>query len=502
MARYKDWFSVDVGKRAARVRGFPLAHVIKELLANSLDAGATNISLSCHPAERTRVDRANSRAYLVQCRDDGAGCADPEVLRRVGSTTSDQSATKRGRFGQGLIDVLTICEDAEITSLKHRLTFREGECVISSLRTSIDGLSFVGTVRHPAASIAGLVEFFDAVILPDGVTFSFNDKIVQSRKPVRVVTGVKLPAPLYDHESQLVRQRTLATELHLFEQRGAAPMVYEMGVPVDEMPWSLPFDVNVMQKVPLDVDRIMLPTKFKERIVSELIGPCSDLYALATAEEGTAPPEIRNDAANARRLAPEAQRAVLAGHLKADPDKLVRRNPLDKDDRSESQELEVHGYVPISRGHLPAGISTLVADVPTVAQTHDEVCKVRVRVDRDFPPETKRQTDCLSVFSQIASALLRFEVRCDLIQGGAKAVWGNRTISFNIDYAPIWAEPLGDETLRILLHECAHAKVTGHNEDWGNEAARLGGVLARWVGENHDLWKELHDRLSRDRLNE
>ena len=40
MTRYKDWFAVNAEKRASMVRSRPMARILKELLANSLDAGA------------------------------------------------------------------------------------------------------------------------------------------------------------------------------------------------------------------------------------------------------------------------------------------------------------------------------------------------------------------------------------------------------------------------------------------------------------------------------
>lgn len=40
MAQYKDWFAVDVEKRGSMTRSRSLGQLLKELLANSLDASA------------------------------------------------------------------------------------------------------------------------------------------------------------------------------------------------------------------------------------------------------------------------------------------------------------------------------------------------------------------------------------------------------------------------------------------------------------------------------
>lgn len=66
MTMHKGWFSVDVAKRAAKVRSNPLPPIINEALSNSLGAGATAIAISCKPADGNR--RMERRSDLPQHR--------------------------------------------------------------------------------------------------------------------------------------------------------------------------------------------------------------------------------------------------------------------------------------------------------------------------------------------------------------------------------------------------------------------------------------------------
>jgi hypothetical protein len=69
MTQYKDWFAVDRDKRASMTKSRPLGRLIKELLANSLDAGATEVAITCSPASGTRRDKDGLRAFEVVCED-------------------------------------------------------------------------------------------------------------------------------------------------------------------------------------------------------------------------------------------------------------------------------------------------------------------------------------------------------------------------------------------------------------------------------------------------
>ncbi len=71
-------------------------------------------------------------------------------------------------------------------------------------------------------------------------------------------------------------------------------------------------------------------------------------------------------------------------------------------------------------------------------------------------------------------------------------------MSLNIDVRHLWDDPLGEESLGVTIHECAHDRVSGHDVAFRNEVERLGGKLAGWVGANPDRWNAMAERLNRD----
>lgn len=70
-------------------------------------------------------------------------------------------------------------------------------------------------------------------------------------------------------------------------------------------------------------------------------------------------------------------------------------------------------------------------------------------------------------------------------------------ISLNIKAKHLWEDPLGAESLGVMVHECAHEKISGHTIEFQREIERLAGTLAVWVGRNPDRWKEFEERLKK-----
>jgi hypothetical protein len=497
MAQYRERFGVDVKKRAALVRCRALAVILKELLANSLDAKAATVELTCRLAKGTRRDAAGLRAFEVTCVDDGCGCDEPGILRRVGSSTSDLHPETRGRFGQGLIDVLAIAESAEIRTLKHRLLFNADGCQISSVRKAVAGMQLDGLLRHDGEGFDELSTYFNSLILPGGVRVIVNGHEIPPRRPRRIIPKVKLQTVTYDPRSERIRRHQRETSVEIHDNHGDIPMIFELGIPVDAAPWTLPFDINVLQKTPLDVERNMLPEPYKNGLIAQLIEPLSDEYVRYMNDNDDAPPEIKDNRENAAKLSEEGRKTLIASVTGADPGRIVRRDPFDPDDVSESQELEYRGYAPVNRGALPAGVSELLRDAATVAQVHDQVCKPHFRTDRGFPPATQRQRLCMAAFEEIASALVAKPVRCERVRGGnAAAAYSSGTMRLNTEADFIWEDPLGERTLALIIHECSHEKVSGHGVAFGGECELMGARLARWVADNAQRWNELRESLT------
>jgi hypothetical protein len=102
----------------------------------------------------------------------------------------------------------------------------------------------------------------------------------------------------------------------------------------------------------------------------------------------------------------------------------------------------------------------------------------------------------MEMYAALASAILKRTITCERGRGsGFSAAWKDGAITLNIDVSCLWDDPLGEESVGTILHECVHDKTSGHSIAFQDEIARLGARLAAWVAGNPSWWQEWHKRL-------
>jgi len=62
----------------------------------------------------------------------------------------------------------------------------------------------------------------------------------------------------------------------------------------------------------------------------------------------------------------------------------------------------------------------------------------------------------------------------------AIATWSSGDVlTLGIDTPWLWTDPLGEESLAVLIHECAHCQNAHHGRDFHKEMEKLAGRAAR-----------------------
>jgi hypothetical protein len=273
--RVQSWFEVDRAGLAKLLEQRGVAFVLWELLANAWDAPHTSqVDVTFAPM----VGVPKARLVVV---DDA-----PEGFTRLehawtlfAESEHKGNPNDRGRWNLGEKSVLAMCASAEIVSTSGGVRFdAEGRHLIRARRDR--GSEFRATLRCTREQYEEIVAAAQLVVPPAGIVVTFNGAALTG--PTRVQSlEAELPTEYADGEGVLRRsRRTAVVEL----LAGADGWIYELGIPV--MQTGDRWCYNVLQKVPLTVDRTAVTAAFLRELRVAVLNVTAEHL---TADEASAP---------------------------------------------------------------------------------------------------------------------------------------------------------------------------------------------------------------------
>ncbi len=277
MATAKPMFEVDVlGLRkliAARGKEF----LLFELFQNAADeAGVDRIDMTLTP-----MDDRRGRCFLRVEDNSPQGFADiTHAYTLFAESKKKGDASKRGRFNMGEKLVLARCEEATISTTTGTVVFKDGQRQDFPRRKRESGTVFEAIVHMTRPEFAGADMAFQYVMVPEGITLTFNGGVIAPRKSLKTFTAT-LPSVLADAEGVLrPTRRQTAVEVH-----EGAGWVYEMGIPVVLLNHGSKLDINVLQKVPLNTDRDNVTPAYARELRAQVLNHTADLLSDDAASE-------------------------------------------------------------------------------------------------------------------------------------------------------------------------------------------------------------------------
>jgi hypothetical protein len=226
--------------------------VLRELIQNAWDEPITtcNVTTTCRP------NGSRGLSVLLSVEDDS-----PSGFRNLedawtlfGPTYKRSDPSRRGRFNLGEKQVLAVCDTCKISSTKGRVEFdSKGRTVLPPTRK--EGSQVVVQVSMTREQYDEMLQLLDSYLPPSTTKFIINGRQIIAPEAIadfedNLVTEVT--------EGQFIRRRKRRTKVEVYNRLGEKSLLYEMGIPVQEI--DCEFSLNVMQKVPLATDRESVPT--------------------------------------------------------------------------------------------------------------------------------------------------------------------------------------------------------------------------------------------------
>ncbi len=495
----QGWLSISTEGFASMNAARPPEHLIKELVQNSLDSFADEQS------GRIRLSYffTNGKVEVV-CEDNGSGIDNLGDLRVVYLTNKTDSHLKRGRFGRGFKEALCIADQASVVSGSQRLEFLQenGERVCRQSRRL---LPFGGTkvkMSMPwAAEVCDqLDDYFKRFLVPYRIDLEVNGSVIAARPIAHEIT-TSLTTEIYDTTTQSWKKPNRKTTVQLVHAGpDETPTIFEMGIPVAPVEWTMGFHCDVQQRVPMNPNRDAVQSGYPLKLHTA---------CLPTLLDSMQPETIKEDwVGTAGRKCEEAvQRKIIDQAFGTN----IARSVPKMGERQFDEDARELGVVIVNTAQTSGGFREMLkAYVPSAMQV--------VRKD-----EQEKTTEAIASGFSVSEKLITGEERSNWIiqRGGQKhvetclsfAVWfcqqlvyscptpqarvtgkvalssGSSTkfsahwsidnvLTLALEEQAFWLEPLGSESLAILIHEAAHAMNMHHGYDFRKEVERLAGVAA------------------------
>jgi hypothetical protein len=449
--------------------------VVFELLSNAWDeSSVTKVNVTLTPLPNSPF------ANIVVADDAPEGFHDlTHAYTLFAESTKKKDAEQRGRFNLGEKLVIALCREAKIITTKGSVAFNDKGRIESRAVSQTQGSTFSGTFRCTRAEYEQVCAEINRLLPPAGIETTFNGKPLPYRDPAKTFR-VTLPTEIADSEGYLrATRRQTVVEV---QRAISAGWLYELGVPVVEVGGA--FNVNVMQKVPLNSDRDNVTPAYLKEIRAYVVNNTFDLLTDDDASE-----KWVDDAIEHKDISSDAVEGILT---KRYGEKRVVYDPSDP----EGSKLAMSkGYTVIpgrafsrsgwsnikrSGAALPAGQVT-----PSPKPYSDDPnAPVREEYKGEITEGMQRIIDWTK---QMGHALLDADINVILIADRrvpASATFGGRQIEYNVSFlGRKWFDqlPTSEEVMSLIIHEFGHYYSGDHlSSQYHKALCKLGARYGTW----------------------
>ena len=446
--------------------------LVKELIQNAWDEAP--FATECRVTVETQPDGDTT---MVTVQDNGPGFNDiADAYTPMGHTRKRLDPTKRGRFNIGEKNVISVALEARVETVGHTVTFpRPGS------REVKDNARTKGTVvwvlmpwdtRQSDELVAMLQRFRP----PINCRLFVNDCEVSPR-PAIAIRSAALQTVAQNAPGEPVRTTQRSTEIHFIEPHHAITerWLYEMGIPVQTI--ECPWDVDVMQKVPMGQERNTVSEAYLNRIYAEALNERhktlkSDEFTFEWVKRAFNHPQINDEAIQSIRIGRYGTNTVFAS--------------LDPEADRRAKEA---GYEVINHGDL-SGKERESFRKNAGVKDADEVFPTPPPPQNDYPPEPDSDQARfaewvieIAGYCGIRAAVRYFNEPNNKRLADCEVSTTTPILRFNEAHLDeTFFQPPYESTKHydLLLHEIGHALADrpGHGETWGEGVSKAGALVA------------------------
>jgi len=239
--------------------------IIQELVSNAFDEKVKSVDIELSPVK-------NSRHWELFVGDDSPdGFKDlAHAYTLFAESYKKGNVKQRGRFNLGEKFALAMFRKARIISTKGSVIFNEDGSRTSSSKKTESGTKFIGEIKLTEAEANDLLRACQEIIVPKGVELNVMG-VPRYYETPKFAFETTLPTIIADEEGNL-KKTSHKTFVEVYPKSQEKGKIFELGIPVVDV--DIDYDVNVMQKVPLNKDRDNVTPAYRKQLATEVLNNC------------------------------------------------------------------------------------------------------------------------------------------------------------------------------------------------------------------------------------
>ncbi len=463
-----NWFDVDKEGLARILKRRGLEFVAFELISNAWDSKATSVDILLEPVPNKRL------AKMIVTDNDPEGFKDiTHAYTMFADSLRRDDPEARGRFNLGEKLVLAIATEATIVTKTAAFKFdTQGRHTIRARSGVGSQIEIIFPATHK--EIDDILKAINTVIPP--IPTTINRQSLQIKVPTTTFPA-SLETILPD-DNGILKPHIRKTVVEVYQTGG---ILYELGIPVVETGDT--YSYNVMQKVPVNMDRDNVPPKFLRTLRVMALNVLHDKLD----SEDCNKTWVR-DALTDKRVTPEAVKSTV---LQRFGNKVVSYDPSDK----EANSLAVSkGYVVVHGKQLSSDEWGNVRKAEAIKPAGQVTPSPKPYSANGKPLTTIPETEWtfgmryMADYSKLLfKKLIGRNIRVIITNQfgwGFSATYGNGELTLNkASLGNSWFEPIiTDEKVALLIHEAGHEYELDHLSSKYHEALCALGAKMRHLG--------------------
>jgi len=450
--------------------GREMGHLIREAVSNVLDL-----------PEAKNCNITIEEGHVVIEDDSPTGFANLALITTIFLTDKEEDATKRGRKGRGLKELISAADKAEVQTVGGTIIFEEGRKTISNDRTQGTRIEIWTTLENwKGENVQKAINYISNTIAPENLTVKINNVEIKKQHKLSTIENVFLETVLIENGIEVERYR--ATQVELYQKQEEA-YLYEMGVSVQQI--DCDYSINVLQRIPMNDKRDTVSNWYLSTLFGNILSSDNVINLLVESD-------VSKDwvSKGIDRATQDIQRKVVnifSG------DKKIRKTNNEK----ANDTAETAGYKLIDTTLLPSGSRIVMERFMTTA---DEVAKKEAEQKEEKVKPDAHKKKFIKLVTYLAKKLIDCDIKVEFVSRDLEfsgmlrvAAFSDekKTLTYNIQSSDNdFDNPLSEDNLAILIHELAHHYTPIHSDEHAKHVEIISGKLARLcLTENKKLFR-------------